>query len=499
MSDAEFLGKDARLKRPPSELLAATAFAEELSRAGSLYGLFDFADCAHLLALAKAKALPRQTAVSLVERIMELRRAGERPATFDPVIGDVYNNRDAFLSRRIGPEYGQVHFGRSRREATNVAWLLDVRLMLADVTIAVAELVEALAARARACRLDVVPDYTYLQRAHPTTVGHYLTSMAYPFLRDLTRLEQALDMADLSPAGIGSVNGTSYHIDRELLQRLLGFSGLLTNTRDGMWAADLPATILGALAAAGVTMDRISEDLQIWATSEFGFIELDDSHCRTSVIMPQKKNPYALAGMRGFARTLPAMLVATLTTNMTPTGQPDNRIYSYGAVPEACRSFAAWGRLLAEIVTRMQIKQSDTGFFASRDFVYATEVIDLLSIETGMTNRQAHHLVGGIIEKVLAKAPAEDAVLDAFVAGLEQAGISPALTQEVRALSNPMRIVMRRTGIGSAHPDEVARMADDTESTARRCKNRIDTRLAGWTEAALERTILQHLSEAKNA
>lgn len=499
MSNEEFLGKDARLKKAPSQLLASTAFAEELDRASRLYGLFDFADCAHLLALQKAGVLARETAHSLCQRILELRRNGVKPQRFDPGIGDVYNNRDAFLSQEIGPDYGHVHFGRSRREATNIAWLLDLRRLLADGIEGLAGLVETLAAVARNSKDLVLPDYTYLQRAHPTTLGHYLLATAFPLLRDSERLEQALALVDSCPAGIGSVNGTSYNIDREFLRDTLGFSKLLTNTRDAMWPADLPGTLLGALSVSAVTLDRFCEDLQIWATSEFDFIELDDSHCRTSVIMPQKKNPYALTGLRGFARTTVGNLVNGLTTNMTPTGQPDNRIFSYGALPSACEDYGRWVRLLDEVVAKMAVKECGSACFNPSDFVFATEVIDFLALNADMTNRQAHELVGSVINGVLAGGHPEEEVVAQFLVGLRKAGVPDYVASRISALTEPSAIIEGRTGTGSANPKEVVRMANEAADAAAQIKNRIHSLAIGWSEAALEQSIEAQLKDVAYA
>src|SRR5262249_9815222 len=152
-----------------------------------------------------------------------------------------------------------------------------------------AELVAAALDLAEVQRNTLFPDYTYLQPAQPTTFGHYLLTFVAPAVRDLDRTRAAFANANASPAASGSVNGSRLPLARARLAARLGFDSVIPHTRDAMWQPDGPIEIGALLAAALVNLDRLAEDLQLFATAEFGILELADRHTRTSVIMPQKK------------------------------------------------------------------------------------------------------------------------------------------------------------------------------------------------------------------
>jgi argininosuccinate lyase len=176
-------------------------------------------------------------------------------------------------------------------------------------------------------------DYTYLQPAQATSFGHYLLTFAYPLVRDLDRLQALYRRTNLSPAGCGSVNGSRLPQDRTRLAGLLGFDGQVPHARDAMWQPDGPIEMLAMIVAALVNLDRLAEDLQIFATAEFDLIDLADSHARASVIMPQKKNPYALTYVRGVANEMIGMLAGVAALGRTPSGQVDNRVFIWRCTP----------------------------------------------------------------------------------------------------------------------------------------------------------------------
>jgi argininosuccinate lyase len=174
----------------------------------------------------------------------------------------------------------------------------------------------------------ILPDFTYLQHAQPTSLAHYLLAFVLPILRDFARLQACFQRVNQCSGGIGSVNGSRLPFKRERLAELLGFDGAITHTRDAMWQADMPVEIMADVVAAVINLDRLGEDLQMWATQEFDLVELADGYCRESVIMPQKKNPYSLAFVRGAAGVLIGQLTAMSNVGRTLSGQPDSRIFA---------------------------------------------------------------------------------------------------------------------------------------------------------------------------
>ncbi|HEV2237331.1 MAG TPA: lyase family protein, partial [Ktedonobacterales bacterium] len=287
-----------RLSEPPARSLVDTAYARETGDTALLYFGMSLADLAHVLELMEAGVLPAATGGELLQALLELHPAPPLDFGLDPARGDLYSNREAYL-RMLGAPVGWLSAGRARREATTIGYRVAVRARLLGLAAALGELAAAGLDLAEAQRATLFPDYTYLQPAQPTTFGHYLLTFVTPLLRDLARTRAAFANANASPAGSGSVNGSRLPLDRARLAARLGFDSVIAHTRDGMWQPDGPIEIGGLLAAALVNLDRLAEDLQHFATAEFGLVELADRHTRTSVIMPQKKNPYALAYVRG--------------------------------------------------------------------------------------------------------------------------------------------------------------------------------------------------------
>jgi argininosuccinate lyase len=291
------LGVGSRLATGPAVELVQTAFARELADQLALFKGMSLADLAHTVMLIEAGVIPSADGASLLSALLDL---DEYPTDFIPTpeSGDLYTNREAWLAART-PSVGWLGAGRARRESTTTGYHIIVRSYLLAFASALIMAGTALIERADEYRSTLMADYTYLQPAQPTTFGHYLLGFAYPLLRDLERLQALYTRNNRSPAGCGSVNGSRLPQDRNRLAELLGFDGLAQHARDAMWQPDGPIETMSVVITALVNLDRLAEDLQIFATAEFDLVELAEGHSRASVIMPQKKNPYALAYVRG--------------------------------------------------------------------------------------------------------------------------------------------------------------------------------------------------------
>ena len=473
VDEVGFLGERSRLAEGPSARLAATAFAPELDGAPWLWHDLSTADLAHTRELVTAGVIDRATGARLLRALLEVHGLDHRDVTLDPAVGDLYNNRDKLLRERFGSDIGRLHTGRARREATTLAWHLRVRAMLVEALQAVAELCGVLVEVAAAHRSTLVPDFTYLQHAHPTTLGHYLLGFAYPVARSIERFEAVLALINRSPAGAGSVNGSRFPIDRVRLAQSLEFDGVVTHTRDAMWAPDLAMTAMAEVVTAMTTVDRVAEELQLWATEEFGFITLADRHCRTSVIMPQKKNPYAPAMIRGHARALLGDYVAVAATNMTPSGQPDNRVTSYERVPIGLHRLTDSSALLAEVLAETQFHTERMAQQAASGFAYATDVCDYLVVETGVDNRSAHRVVGLAVRQALERGDATIGADDLARAAVEMDVDLPELSSDGVDLQRDLaHLIDVRTGVGAAGAldpmiDELSTLAATTATTYR--------------------------------
>ena len=466
MNESRAFGADSRLTRGPAPALAQSAFTDELTAAPYVAPWLGVADLAHVAMLARAGVVERRTAARLLRGLLALEQE-QSSVHLDPAVGDLYNNRDVFLRDRLGADAGFIHAGRPRREATTIAWQLACRERIVLVGAALARFVDVLIARAVEHRATVMPDYTYMQAAQPTTLGHYLLGFVYPMLRDDQRLVSAFALVNRSPAGSGSVNGSRFDFDREWVAQLLSFDAVVTHTRDAMWAPDMATEQLGALVTICTNLDRLVEDTQIWTSEEFGYVDLDDGHSRASVIMPNKKNPYSLAWMRGRARFLIGRWVSVVSTFMTPTGQPDNRITSYVEVPAALEDVQRCLDLAADVFRCATFDVAGMEAAATRGYLYASDLCDLLVEGTGIDNRSAHRIVGLAVRDRIARGGGPIEVLDiARAADALEIELAAVDADELDLVKQPERLIALRRSVGGAAAEPMQQMFDEVRARA---------------------------------
>ena len=356
MADGGYLGAGGRLAGGPADELVEAAYAHELRAAPRLAYDLSLSDIAHAVALAESGALPQDTARALLRGLLELHAIPAAEFPWQAELGDAFNSREAELVRRIGSDAaGWLSAGRPRREAFRVALRACSRRGAAELVDALADASGALALHARSLRDALAADYTYLQAAQPTTAGHLLLAYAYPALRDAERLRHAHRELSRSVAGAGGSAGSRWPLDRLRLAELLGCDGLVTHTKDAAWQWDVYAELLATLAIAATHLSQLAQDFEIYASHEFGLIELADRHSRASALMPQKRNPYALAAIRAQAGQAAGDIAAALTVTHTGSARTDHFHLLNGLVPRALDEAGAVGRLAAAVLAGMRV------------------------------------------------------------------------------------------------------------------------------------------------
>jgi argininosuccinate lyase len=449
-----------RLTDRPSRSLTDIAFESELRAQLCLAQSVSWVDLAHTLTLAERGVIPSNAAHSLIAALLALHEAG---ASFTPgaAYGDLYTNREAWLAERTKAA-GWLGVARARREALTTAYHLVLCGELLNLGEALAGAVETLTALSQRHRSTLMPDYTYLQRAQPTTFGHYLQSFAWPMLRDIDRIEALYGRADQCPAGIGSSNGSVIKQDRRKLAERLGFSQPVRHARDAMWQADIALEACTVALASVLNLDRLAEDLMIFASTEFGFVRLADRHARASKIMPQKRNPFALAFVRATANRLIGLQAGIAAAARTPSGQMDNRLFAYEAVPDAVRSAAQVASLTVECVTELSVDEVRCRAALDDRSACASDLAERLMMATGIGYRAVHKAVGRLVRTLeekgscLAEVGLQD-VRTAFLwAGLSPDGITDELVTAALELAT---CIAARKDVGCAAPEEVAAMA----------------------------------------
>jgi argininosuccinate lyase len=466
-SAAAVLEVGERLTEAPSRSLTEIAFSNELRAQLGLAQTSGWVDLAHTLTLAEKGMIPIDAARSLIGALLALHEDG---ASFTPstVCGDLYTNREAWLAERTKAS-GWLGVARARREALTTAYHLVLCDELLGLGVALARAVEGLSALSLQHRSTLMPDYTYLQRAQPTTFGHYLQSFAWPLLRDLDRIEALYGRADQCPAGIGSSNGSVIMQDRRKLAERLGFLHPVRHARDAMWQADIALEACAVALTSVLNLDRLAEDLMIFASAEFGFIKLADRHARASKIMPQKRNPFALAFVRAMANRLIGVQAGIAAAARTPSGQMDNRLFAYEAVPDAVRSTAEAASLTAECIAGLSVDEARTRAALDDRSACASDLTQRLMVATGTDYRAAHKAVGRLVRaleergRCLAEATAEDVRIACLSASLSSDGVTDEIVDAAIDLST---CISARKDIGCAAPEEVAAMASELTALA---------------------------------
>ncbi len=461
-------GEGGRLREGPARELVEASFAREIADAPTLYRGLSLADLAHVLMLVDVGVVPEADGRALLGHLLELHEVALEDFPLNPTLEDVYSNREAWVRARDADVAGWMGAGRPRREPATIAYRLAVRDRLLDLAGATEGAASALVAQARGHVHTVMPDYTYLQPATPTSLAHYLLSFVYPLLRDLERLREAYGRNNRCPGGIGNINGSRLPLDRRQLAALLGFDGAIENTRDAMWQVDQPVEILSQALTHLLHLDRLAEDLQIWNTQEFGLVELADRHARISMIMPQKKNPYSLAFVRGITGSVMGRLVSMTAVGKTPSAQMDNRIFALGEVPRALDDVCRTTRLMAGVVEGLTFDTALMAARAGRGFTQATDLAELVMQSDGLSYRQAHRLVALAVRLEIEADPDAHRVSAARLEAAAAEVLGRPLRLEAAALqslADSAEVVGTRKGFGGAAAEPVeAMIAECTEA-----------------------------------
>ena len=456
---------------PPAPELVAAGFELENADAGILHRGMNLADIAHLLDLSATGVIPPEAARRLLALLLATIDIPASEFPYDPANGEPYNSRERYFVGQAGDVAGWLHAGRPRREAVRVAFRLRLRDDLTHLIEATAELADQIARVAGEHADTLMADQTYLQHAQPSTFGHYLLSFAFPVLRGGQRLSEALAWTDASPGGAGCVNGSRLLSDRGHVASLLGFRSVAEHTRDAMWQVDGLFDMVGAAAGLMVTQSKLAEDLEIWASQEFDYVTLADGYSRASVLMPQKRNPYALSILRGTAGSLIGRLAGLLAVAKTPSARSDNLIFAYGEVPRALDLALRATRLSTGVVRTLEVNAERMRTALDSGFSQATDLAEYIMQTCGIDYRSAYRVVGHAVRQASAAglrgADIDGAMLDAAAAEVTGRPLGLA-GHDLSAVLDPWQIVASRTALGGAAPGEVRRMAAQAGADASR-------------------------------
>ena len=357
---------------------------------------------AHAKMLAKCSILSQSEAQEIIEGLYGILTDLETgKLAIDPGSEDIHMFVEETLTKRIGEAGKKLHTARSRNDQV----ALDLRLYLKKeggaILALLKELVSVIADKAEAGKELILPGYTHLQHAQPITFGHHLSAYAYMFLRDADRIRDALARTDLSPIGSCALAGTTYPTDRAYEAELLGFSGIVPNSIDGVADRDFAVEFLSAIAILMMHLSRFSEEIVLWSSSEFGFLQLSDAYTTGSSIMPQKKNPDMAELVRGKTGRVYGDLVALLTVfKGLPLAYNKDMQEDKESLFDACDTVKACLPVFTGMLATAKPQAERMLSAAKEGFLNATDLADYLT-RKGMPFRDAYRLSGKLVAEAI--------------------------------------------------------------------------------------------------
>jgi argininosuccinate lyase len=352
---------------------------------------------AHARMLGKQAIIPLEESEAIIRGLEQIGAEIEAGSfEYDERLEDVHMNVEARLGQIVGPAAGRLHTARSRNDQVVTDVRIWIKAAIAETISGLHELQSALVDLATENRRVVLPGYTHLQWAQPVLLAHHLLAYFEMWERDIGRLADCFARADVLPLGSGALAGVPYPLDREMVAEELEFAAISANSIDAVSDRDFVLEYLAATAIAMVHVSRLAEELVLWSTTEFAFIELPDAFATGSSIMPQKKNPDVAELARGRAGKVFGALLAVLTTLK---GLP--LAYNRDLQEDKEPLFAAHDTLnstlnvMTELVSNLRFRRRPVREL-SRGFLLATDVADYL-VRKGLPFREAHNVVGRLV------------------------------------------------------------------------------------------------------
>ena len=428
------------------------AYGESISFDWRLYAHDIEGSIAHAAALAAAGLLSESERAAIEAGLREI--GAEIAAgrfTFRPELEDIHMNIEAALTARIGAAGAKLHTTRSRNDQVALDLRLYLRAEIAEVRRALRGLQRALVELGGRYPEAVMPGYTHLQRAQPVLFAHHLLAYVEMLARDDGRLEDTARRLDVLPLGSGALAGSTITLDRWLVARKLGFSRVSANSMDAVSDRDFACEFLSAAAIVGMHLSRLSEDVILWATSEFGFLRLSDAFTTGSSLMPQKKNPDVAELTRGKTGRLYGNLFRLLTIlKGLPMTYNRDLQEDKEAVFDSVDTLKAALGVFAGMLGEAKLDEETTARATADPMLLATDLADYLVLR-GVPFRQAHEVIGKLVALTL-----ERKVGFAHLSMEDYRAASPAFGDDVYAVLDVRRSLESRQGIGAPSFENVA-------------------------------------------
>ncbi len=472
-----------RVKEPPSEDLVRYFNLPGL--AAELKVAFDpqmQIHLAHTVMLARQGIIANADARAILTALEAIREAGPAGITPDPGLEDLYSHLERALIRQVGPDVGgRMHTGRSRNDLGVTTARLVLRAHALELIDRLLAFLGVLLDLAEQHVETVMPGLTHSQHAQVITLGYYLAALADVVSRDLDRIEAAYGRVNRNPLGAAALTTTGFPLDRQLTTRFLGFDGLVENGYDAIVSRDDVTELAAAVAMLMTDLSRLCEDLWIWSTLEFSYVELADRYSSVSSIMPQKKNPGVIEKLKALSAQAigDAMAAFAAVKNVSFSECGDAQTGGNAPLHDALDAAIASLDLCCGFLPTMTIKKERLRHLAAIGYATMTELADTIVREKGMSFRMAHNIVGKTVQRAIddGKSAIEltTAMLDESSEELfgHPLGLS---TEGLRQALDPWENIRVRRITGGPAPEEMARMLGHARERLAGAQDRQDGR-----------------------
>jgi argininosuccinate lyase len=433
-------------------------------------------DMAHAIMLYEGKIIKKTEAGKILKGLLKIHgnidklRAG-------PKDEDIHMAIEAKLTKDIGSAGGKLHTARSRNDQVALDLRMWARDEILEVSQTLVSLEKALLGLSKKHTETIMPGYTHMQRAQPTTLAHHLLSYVEAFMRDIDRLSGTYSRVNRSPLGACAFAGTSFPIDTKKTATLLGFDGVMGNSMDAVSSRDFITETLSLLAITEANVSRLASELILWSTIEFGFIEIADEFASTSSIMPQKKNPDTLEIIRTktaltYGKTLVGLSMVRGLPNSYNRDLQELSPLLFDTSSITKQSIS----LLTKILKSMKVNKRRMAEACDEGFITATELADLLVKEKGMPFREAHQLVGAAVRKAVKENKKPSEIDSKFLGKIKgwPKGITDARINEVLS---PMAAVKSKNSPGAPAPTQTKKSITAKTTALKRKENELKNRI----------------------
>ena len=440
------------------------AFNSSIAFDGRMYRHDIQGSIAHATMLGDCGIITKEDSLEIIEGLKGiLADIDSGKLELDPNAEDIHMFIEAELTKRLGDVGKRLHTSRSRNDQVAVDLRLYLRDEIAEISDMIRKLISAIIVMAKEHTETVMPGYTHLQRAQPITFAHHLMAYVWMLLRDLERLQDAAKRMNFCPLGCGALAGTTYKTNRQQTSELLGFTAPMENSLDGVSDRDYCVELNCALSLLMTHLSRFSEEIILWCSWEFKFVELDDAFATGSSIMPQKKNPDITELIRGKTGRVNGNLVTLLTMMKgLPLAYNKDMQEDKEAIFDTIDNVKLCVKTFTPMLATMRVLRDNMRNAAARGFINATDCADYL-VKKGMPFRDAYKITGTLVAECIEKGlTLETLPLE------EYAKMTELFTEDVYEAISLDTCVKERKSYGGPSPDEVKNQICNAEKELER-------------------------------